>query len=273
MSRAEGIAVAATRAGRHGGHAHGESPVAVLVPCFNEEAAIATVVADFRAALPEATDLCLRQQFDRPHRRGARAAGAVVRRETHQGKGNVVRRMFSDVEADIYVLVDGDATYDAPSARGHDRAAAARTVSTWWWPPASISEHGGLSPGPSDRQPSAHRLRRLGLQGDVHRHSVGLSGVLAPLREIVSGAVARLRDRDRADRACARARAARWRRCRRPITRGRRLGIQAQDLARRLAHSRDHHQALSLGAAAGVLLRRSASRSRSPRSASRSRSS
>ena len=62
----------------------------------------------------------------------ARAAGAVVRRETHQGKGHVVRRMFADIDADVYVLVDGDATYDAPSAR----AMIAPLVdggSTWWW--------------------------------------------------------------------------------------------------------------------------------------------
>ena len=91
--------------------------VAVLVPCFNEEATIAKVVADFRAALPEAAIYV----YDNNSADGtidvARAAGALVRRELHQGKGNVVRRMFADVDADIYVLVDGDATYDAASAR------------------------------------------------------------------------------------------------------------------------------------------------------------
>ena len=91
--------------------------VAVLVPCFNEEATIAKVVADFRAALPEAAIYV----YDNNSVDGtvdvARAAGALVRRETHQGKGNVVRRMFADVDADVYVLVDGDATYDAASAR------------------------------------------------------------------------------------------------------------------------------------------------------------
>ena len=91
--------------------------LAVLVPCFNEEVAIAQVVADFRAALPEAAIYVYdNNSIDRTVE-VARAAGAVVRREMHQGKGNVVRRMFADVDADIYVLVDGDATYDAPSAR------------------------------------------------------------------------------------------------------------------------------------------------------------
>jgi glycosyltransferase involved in cell wall biosynthesis len=91
--------------------------VAVLVPCFNEEAAIAKVVADFRAALPEAAIYVYDNNSADRTVEVARAAGALVRRELHQGKGNVVRRMFADVDADLYVLVDGDATYDAASAR------------------------------------------------------------------------------------------------------------------------------------------------------------
>jgi glycosyltransferase involved in cell wall biosynthesis len=92
--------------------------VAVLVPCFNEEAAIARVIADFRAALPQATLYVYDNNSTDGTIDAARAAGAVVRRETHQGKGNVVRRMFSDIDADVYLLVDGDATYHAPSAPG-----------------------------------------------------------------------------------------------------------------------------------------------------------
>jgi glycosyltransferase involved in cell wall biosynthesis len=91
--------------------------IAVLVPCYNEEAAIATVVADFRAALP-AADIYVYDNNSRDRTAAvARAAGAIVRGETLQGKGRVVRRMFGEIEADIYILVDGDATYDAPSAR------------------------------------------------------------------------------------------------------------------------------------------------------------
>lgn len=90
--------------------------IAVLVPCYNEEAAVATVVAGFRAALPTA-DIYVYDNNSRDRTaRLAREAGAIVRSEKRQGKGHVVRRMFADVEADIYVLVDGDATYDAPSA-------------------------------------------------------------------------------------------------------------------------------------------------------------
>ena len=91
--------------------------IAVLVPCFNEETAIPRVVHDFREALPQATIYVYDNNSTDRTAEVARAAGAQVRREAHQGKGNVVRRMFADVDADIYVLVDGDATYDAPSAR------------------------------------------------------------------------------------------------------------------------------------------------------------
>jgi hypothetical protein len=94
----------------------GRSRVAVLVPCYNEEAAIGKVVADFRAALPDAAIYVYDNNSTDRTVEAAAKAGATVRRETHQGKGHVVRRMFTDVDADIYVLVDGDATYDAPSA-------------------------------------------------------------------------------------------------------------------------------------------------------------
>jgi glycosyltransferase involved in cell wall biosynthesis len=101
--------------------------VAVLVPCYNEERAIAKVVADFRAALPDARVYVYDNNSTDGTVAAAKDAGAVVRRETHQGKGYVVRRMFNDIEADIYVLVDGDATYDAPSARAMiDRLVADR---------------------------------------------------------------------------------------------------------------------------------------------------
>jgi glycosyltransferase involved in cell wall biosynthesis len=91
--------------------------VAVLVPCYNEERAIAKVVADFRAALPDAALYVYDNNSTDGTVTAAEKAGAVVRRETYQGKGHVVRRMFNDVEADVYILVDGDATYDAASAR------------------------------------------------------------------------------------------------------------------------------------------------------------
>ncbi|GAA5079638.1 glycosyltransferase family 2 protein [Lysobacter panacisoli] len=90
--------------------------IAVLVPCHNEAAAIAKVVRDFRVSLPTATCYVFDNNSTDDTAAIAREAGAVVRRVSLQGKGNVVRRMFADVEADIYVMVDGDATYDAAAA-------------------------------------------------------------------------------------------------------------------------------------------------------------
>ncbi len=98
-------------------HAPNIPHIAVLVPCYNEEKAIAQVIAGFRAALPHAPVYVYDNNSQDRTVEAAQGAGAVVRRELHQGKGHVVRRMFADVEADIYVLVDGDATYDAPSVR------------------------------------------------------------------------------------------------------------------------------------------------------------
>jgi glycosyltransferase involved in cell wall biosynthesis len=92
-----------------------EPRIAVLVPCKDEETAIVQVIEGFRAALPTAAIYVYDNNSTDRTSEVARAAGAVVRHEPLQGKGNVVRRMFSDIEADVYVLVDGDATYDAPS--------------------------------------------------------------------------------------------------------------------------------------------------------------
>lgn len=92
--------------------------VAVLIPCRNEEKAIGKVVCDFQNALPEAIVYVYDNNSTDRTIAEARAAGAVVRQERLQGKGHVVRRMFADVDADVYVLVDGDDTYDADAAAG-----------------------------------------------------------------------------------------------------------------------------------------------------------
>lgn len=90
--------------------------VAVLIPCLNEAAGIATVVQGFRDALPDATVYVYDNASTDDTGAVAQRAGAQVRREPMRGKGNVVRRMFADVEADVYVMADGDGTYDAASA-------------------------------------------------------------------------------------------------------------------------------------------------------------
>jgi glycosyltransferase involved in cell wall biosynthesis len=90
--------------------------IAVLLPCFNEEAAIAKVVAGFRKALPGAAIYVYDNNSRDKTAERARKAGAVVRSERMQGKGHVVRRMFADVDADVYVMADGDLTYDPKAA-------------------------------------------------------------------------------------------------------------------------------------------------------------
>jgi glycosyltransferase involved in cell wall biosynthesis len=90
--------------------------IAVLLPCYNEEAAIGQVIADFRASLPRAEIYVYDNNSTDRTREVAAAAGAIVRTERMQGKGHVVRRMFADIEADLYVMADGDATYEAGAA-------------------------------------------------------------------------------------------------------------------------------------------------------------
>ena len=100
--------------------AHGRTGalrIAAVIPCYNEALAIAQVVAGFRAALPEAEIHVFDNNSSDDTAAVARAAGAIVTHVALRGKGNVVRRMFADVDADVYVMVDGDATYDTGAAR------------------------------------------------------------------------------------------------------------------------------------------------------------
>jgi glycosyltransferase involved in cell wall biosynthesis len=90
--------------------------IAVLIPCYNEEVAIKDTVKGFREALPDAEIYVYDNNSKDQTSARAREAGAIVRMENLQGKGNVVRRMFSDIEADVYIMTDGDATYDPVSA-------------------------------------------------------------------------------------------------------------------------------------------------------------
>lgn len=91
--------------------------IAVLLPCYNEEPTIAKVVSDFHAALPEAIIYVYDNNSTDGTAQAARQAGAIVRHEPMQGKGNVIRRMFREVEADCYLMADGDDTYPAEQAR------------------------------------------------------------------------------------------------------------------------------------------------------------
>ena len=91
--------------------------IAVLIPCYNESATIAKVVKDYRAALPEAQIYVYDNNSTDGTDRIAKAAGAIVRYESRQGKGNVIRTMFREIDADAYLMIDGDDTYPAESAR------------------------------------------------------------------------------------------------------------------------------------------------------------
>ena len=228
--------------------------IAVLVPCFNEEAAVATVVADFRKALPTAEIFVYDNNSSDRTIAVAREAGAEVRSERRQGKGHVVRRMFADVDADIYVLVDGDATYDA--------ASAPRMIDTL------LSDHLDMVVGfRVDQVQAAYRpghrtgnwmltsLSVVGVRPGLQGYPVRLSGVLAPLRQILSGAVGRFRDRNRTHRARARTGAA-GRRNRNAVLRPAGWIVQqAQHLARRFPDSRHHPEAVPLGKAAALFHR------------------
>jgi Glycosyl transferase family 2 len=90
--------------------------IAVLIPCFNEALTIAKVVGEFRSAVPHARIYVYDNNSTDDTLSRARGAGAIVRTERAQGKGSVIRRMFADIEADIYIMVDGDDTYDATAA-------------------------------------------------------------------------------------------------------------------------------------------------------------
>jgi glycosyltransferase involved in cell wall biosynthesis len=94
-----------------------EPKIAVMIPCYNGGAAIASVVNGFKQSLPTARIYVYDNNSSDDTIERARAAGAVVRTETRQGKGNVVCRMFADIDADVYVMADGDGTYDATQAR------------------------------------------------------------------------------------------------------------------------------------------------------------
>lgn len=91
--------------------------IAVLIPCFNEAVTIEKVVKDFKAVLPEATIYVYDNNSTDGTDEIAKRAGAIVRYERQQGKGNVIRRMFSEIDAECYLMVDGDDTYPADSAR------------------------------------------------------------------------------------------------------------------------------------------------------------
>ena len=120
--------------------ANNDTSIAVLLPCYNEEATIGKVVRDFKAALPDAAIYVYDNNSTDRTAELAAAEGAIVRKEPRQGKGNVVRAMFEDIDADVYVMADGDDTYPADAApamvekvlEGYDMVIGDRLSSTYF---------------------------------------------------------------------------------------------------------------------------------------------
>lgn len=147
--------------------------IAVLVPCYNEALTVATVIADFRKALPNASIHVYDNNSKDDTAAIAQANGAEVSRVGYQGKGHVVRRLFADIEADLYVLVDGDATYDAASAPAMIEHLFASGADTVVGVRKAIANHAAYRPG--------HALG--------NRILTGFLGLLfgRPCRDILSG--------------------------------------------------------------------------------------
>lgn len=120
--------------------ANNDTSIAVLLPCYNEEVTIGKVVRDFKNSLPDATIYVYDNNSTDRTAEIAEAEGAIVRREPRQGKGNVIRAMFEDIDADVYVMADGDDTYPADAAptmvakvlEGYDMVIGDRLSSTYF---------------------------------------------------------------------------------------------------------------------------------------------
>ena len=187
--------------------------IAVLLPCYNEEAAIVRTIEGFRSALPGAALYVYDNNSRDRTVELARAAGAEVRTERMQGKGHVVRRMFADVDADVYIMADGDLTYDPAAAPAMvklllddrlDMVVGTRLHE------AKDAYRGGHVIG---NRVFTGLLSRL-FGRSFSRHFLGLPGVLAALRQKLPGAVAkgsRSRPKSRSTRSNCGCRSARSR--------------------------------------------------------------
>ena len=165
--------------------------IAVLVPCHNEASAVAQVVQEFRRNLPTALIYVYDNCSTDDTADIARGSGAIVRAEPLLGKGNVVRRMFADVEADIYVMVDGDGTYDAAAAPelierlirdGLDMVNCARVAAARW----------RLQAGPQVRQSHPDRSGRARVRRTPEGHAIRIPRNVPQVRKDLSRALDRL---------------------------------------------------------------------------------
>nr|WP_183506051.1 glycosyltransferase family 2 protein [Methylobacterium brachythecii] len=149
--------------------------IAILLPCFNEEHTVAQVIAGFRKALPGATIYVYDNNSTDRTAEIAQAAGAVLRHERRQGKGNVVRRMFADIDADLYVLADADLTYDATAAGRLIDALVTRNVDMVV----------GVRVGQDGAFPRGHRFGNRMFNGLVERlFGAGFTDILSGYRVV-----------------------------------------------------------------------------------------
>lgn len=170
-----------------------QSPtVAVLLPCYNEEVTIGKVVRDFKASLPQADIYVYDNNSTDRTADIAASEGAIVRKEPRQGKGNVIRAMFEDIDADVYIMSDGDDTYPADAApamvnkvlEGYDMVIGDRLSSTYF----------------QENKRPFHNFGNFGtwfhqwpVPCERHRHHDRLPCLLVHVRQNLSGAFARLR--------------------------------------------------------------------------------
>ena len=177
---------------RSGADQEEEFRIAILIPCFNEELTIGGVVEAFRRQLSQAAIYVNDNNSTDRTVEVASAAGAICRQERNQGKGNVVRRMFADIEADVYVLVDGDDTYDATSVH---RLIVPIPAPIW-----SMRCERRRSRTPIGRPPlqqyAADRRALVDIRQSVQRYPVRLPCNVAPFREVISCPEPRIRNRD-----------------------------------------------------------------------------
>ena len=173
--------------------------VAVLLPCYNEEVTIGKVVHDFKSALPNADIYVYDNNSTDRTAEIAASEGAIVRKEPRQGKGNVIRAMFEDIDADVYIMSDGDDTYPADAApamvdkilEGYDMVIGDRLSSTYFQENKRPFHNFG------------NRLVRGSINGLFHANvtdiMTGYRALLVHLRQDLPRAVARFRGRDRND--------------------------------------------------------------------------
>ena len=166
--------------------------ISVLIPCYNESKTVEKVVSDFRRVLPDATVYVYDNNSTDGTAELAAGAGAVVRHEYQQGKGNVMRRMFREIDAEAYILVDGDDTYPAEAAPEMVAAVTERQADMVVGDRLSSTYYTEQAPVPQLRQRSGAVLHKSSVWRQDQGHYDRLPCVQLPVRQDLSRAVPRV---------------------------------------------------------------------------------